>query len=172
MHSSCLDAALKLIYDVQGAHAAGLKVGMLLFDVKGFFDYINHTHMVTILEQLGFNRLIVKWMKHFPRERKVRLKFNCITAEERVQLVGVPQGSLLLPVLSIIYTLGLLHQMKHWNNSSLGMYVNDGALFACVEEWANVDKLIRARDMVCEEWLRRSGLAIEPEKTELIYFQK
>ena len=172
MHSSCLDAALTLIHDVQGAHVAGLKAGMLLFNVKGFFDYINHARMVAILKQLGFNELIVRWTRLFLRERKVCLKFNCITAEERVQPVGVPQRSPLSPVLSIIYTSGLLHQMKHWNNSSLGMYVDDGALFACAEEWADVDKLIRARYTVCEEWLRRSGLAIELEKTELIYFQK
>ena len=145
---------------------------MLLFDVKGFFDYINHARMVAILKQLGFSKEIVRWTTCFLRERKVRLKFNCITAEERVQPVGVPQGSPLSPVLSIIYTSGLLHQMKHWNNSSLGMYVDNGALFTCAEEWANVNKLIRARYTVCEEWLRRSGLAIEPEKTELIYFQK
>ena len=172
MHSSCLDAALTLIHDVQAAHAAGLKTAMLLFDVKGFFDYINHARMTAILTQLGFSKSIVEWTKNFLRERKVRLKFNCITAEERVQPVGVPQGSPLSPVLSIIYTSGLLHQMKHWNNSSLGMYVDDGALFACAEEWADVDRLLRARYMVCEEWLCRSGLAIEPDKTELIYFQK
>ena len=172
MHSSCLDAALTLLHDVQAVHTAGLKMGMLLFDIKGFFDYINHARMAAILTQLGFNKKIVEWAKNFLRERKVRLKFNCITAEERIQPVGVPQGSPLSPVLSIIYTSGLLHQMKHWNNSSLGMYVDDGALFACAEEWADVDKLLRARYTVCEEWLRRSGLAIEPEKTELIYFQK
>ena len=172
MHSSCLDVALTLIHDVQAVHSAGLKAGMLLFDVKGFFDYINHARMSVILTQLGFNRKIVEWTKSFLKERKVRLKFNCITVEERIQPVGVPQGSLLSPVLSIIYTSGLLHQMKHWNNSSLGMYVDDSTLFACAEEWADVDKLIRARYTVCEEWLRRSGLAIEPEKTELIYFQK
>ena len=110
--------------------------------------------MVAILKQLGFNRLIVNWTTHFLRERRVHLKFNCITAEERVQPVGVPQGSPLSPVLSIIYTSGLLHQMKNWNNPSLGMYVDDGALFACAEEWADVDKLIRARYTVCEEWVR------------------
>ena len=172
MHSSCLDAALTLIHDVQAAHAAGLKTAMLLFDVKGFFDYINHARMTAVLTQLGFNRKIVEWTRNFLKERRVRLKFNCVTAEERTQPVGVPQGSPLSPVLSIIYTSGLLHQMKYWNNSSLGMYVDDGALFACAEEWADVNKLLRARYTVCEEWLRRSGLAIEPDKTELIYFQK
>ena len=52
------------------------------------------------------------------------------------------------------------------------MYVDDGILFACAEEWADVTKLLRARYTVCDEWLCRSGLAIEPDKTELLFFQK
>jgi hypothetical protein len=62
--------------------------------------------------------------------------------------------------------------MVHWNNSSLGMYVDDGLLFACAETWDDVTKLLRARYLVCMEWLTRSGLAIELEKTELLFFQK
>jgi hypothetical protein len=62
--------------------------------------------------------------------------------------------------------------MKGWNNSSLGMYVDDGILFACAQEWEDVERLLRARYTICEEWLRRSGLAIEPDKTELLFFQK
>ena len=172
MHSSCLDTALTLVHDVQTAHRTGLKAGMVLFDVKGFFDNINHECMVAVLENLGFDQTTTGWIRVFLHECKVRLKFNCITSEERIQPVGVPQGSLLSPVLSIIYTSGLLHQMRHWNNSSLGMYVDDGALFACAEQWVDVEKLLRARYTVCEDWLRRTGLAIEPDKTELIYFQK
>ena len=172
MHSSCLDAAMTLVHNIQSAHAAGLKMGMVLFDVKGFFDNINHNRMVAVLVNLGFDQLTTEWVREFLRERKVRLSFNNITSEERTQPVGVPQGSPLSPVLSIIYTSGLLHLMKDWNNSSLGMYVDDGALFACADEWADVDKLLRARYTVCEDWLCRAGLAIEPDKTELIYFQK
>ena len=33
LHSSCLDAGITLILDVQTAHAVGLKVGILLFDI-------------------------------------------------------------------------------------------------------------------------------------------
>ena len=142
MHSSCLDAAMTLVHDIQAAHAAGLKTGMVLFDVKGFFDNINHDRMEAVLVNLGFDPLTTGWVREFLRDRKVCLSFNNITSEERTQPVGVPQGSPLSPVLSIIYTSGLLHLMKNWNNSSLGMYVDDGALFACAEEWVDVDKLL------------------------------
>ena len=68
--------------------------------------------------------------------------------------------------------LSLLLKMRGWNNSSLGMYVDDGLLFACAEEWADVTTLLQAQYSVCEEWLHRSGLTIKLEKTELLFFQK
>jgi hypothetical protein len=45
-------------------------------------------------------------------------------------------------------------------------------LFACAEDWSDVERLLRARYTVCEEWLRRAGLAIEPDKTKLLFFEK
>jgi hypothetical protein len=171
-HSSCLDAGLALLHDVQEAHRQGLKCGILLFDVRGFFDNVNHGRMTAILENLGYPPELVHWSEAFLRDRKVRLAFNNIIAEERGQPIGVPQGSPLSPVYSITYTLSLLAMMKGWNNSSLGMYVDDGILFACAEDWRDVTRILTARYTVCEEWLRHSGLAIEPDKTELLFFQK
>lgn len=120
----------------QVAHAAGLKTGMVLFDVKGFFYLVNHHRMVGILSNLGFSAEIVEWVHAFLAHCKVQLCFNRITSEEREQPVGVPQGSPLSPVFSIIYMSGLLHKMKSWSHSLHGMYVNDGTLFACANEWA------------------------------------
>jgi hypothetical protein len=171
-HSLCLDAGLALIHDVQDAHRRGLKVGILLFDVWGFFDNINHRRMMAILENLGYPPELVRWSEVFLKDRKVRLSFNNVISEERGQPIGVPQGSPLSPVYSITYTSSLLAKMKGWHNSSLGMYVDDGILFAASEEWGDVERLLMARYAVCEEWLRRSGLAIEPDKTELLFFQK
>jgi hypothetical protein len=171
-HSSCLDAGLTLLHDIQSAHRAGLKAGILLFDIRGFFDNVNHSRMTAILENLGYPPELVHWSAAFLHDRKVRLSFNNCMSEERGQLIGVPQGSPLSPVLSITHTSSLLAKMKGWNNSSLGMYVDDGILFACPQEWEEVERLLRARYTICEEWLRRSGLAIEPDKTELLFFQK
>ena len=172
MHSSCLDAGITLIHDVQTAHAAGLKASILLFDIRGFFDNVNHNRLAAILDNLRYTLELVRWTRSFLQDRKVRLSFNNITSDEQDQPVGVPQGSPLSPVLSITYTSSLLHKMRDWNNSSLGMYVDDGILFACAAEWAEVSRLLQARYSICEEWLRWLGLAIEPEKTKLLFFQK
>jgi hypothetical protein len=171
-HSSCLDTGLTLLHDVQSVHRAGLKAGILLFDVRGFFDNVNHGRMSAILENLGYPPKLVRWSEAFLHDRKVRLSFNNCTSKERGQPIGVPQGSPLSLVFSITYTSSLLAKMKGWNNSSLGMYVDDGILFVCAQEWWEVERLLRARYTICEEWLRRSGLAIEPDKTELLFFQK
>jgi hypothetical protein len=171
-HSSCLDAGLTLIHDVQTAHANGLKVGILLFNVRGFFDNVNHARLVALIKNMGFSSTLSQWTASFLANRKVRLRFNNITSDQREQPVGVPQGSPLSPVLSIAYTSPLLAKMGRWNNSSLGMYIDDGILFACAEDWSDVERLLWARYTVCDEWLRRAGLAIEPDKTELLFFEK
>jgi hypothetical protein len=171
-HSSCLDMGLALLHDVQEAHRRNLKVGILLFDVCRFFDNVNHAHMTAILENLGYPPKLVRWSEAFLKDRKVHLSFNNVISEERGQPIGVLQSSPLSPVYSITYTSSLLAKMRGWNNSSLGMYVDDGILFATAEEWGDMEWLLRARYTVCEEWLRRSGLAVKPDKTELLFFQK
>jgi hypothetical protein len=124
-HSSCLDAGLALLHDVQEAHKWGLKEGILLFNMWGFFDNVNHGRMTAILENLGYPPELVQWSEAFLKDHKVHLSFNNIISDERGQPIGVPQGSPLSPIYSITYTLSLLAKMTGWNNTSLGMYVDD-----------------------------------------------
>jgi hypothetical protein len=141
-HSSCLDVGLALIHDVQTAHANGLKVGILLFNMWGFFDNVNHARLTAIIHNMGFAPSLAQWTELFLANRKVCLHFNNITSDQRERPVGVPQGSPLSPVLSITYTSPLLLKMGRWNNSSLGMYIDDGILFVCAEEWTDVERLL------------------------------
>jgi hypothetical protein len=54
----------------------------------------------------------------------------------------------------------------------LGMYIDDGAIFACGKTWSEVDEILRMRYSKCVNWLARAGLNTEPDKLELIYFKK
>jgi ribonuclease HI len=170
--SSTLDAGLALLHDIQSAQQAGLQCGILLFDIQGFFDNINHERLVQVLEDLGFAPEIVRWCRSFLQGRTVRLRFNGRTSDPFDFPVGTPQGSPISPVLSIIYTAPLLHKMRALADHSLGMYIDDGAIFACGRKWKDVEGAMRNCYAVCVEWLTRAGLNVEPEKSELLFFRK
>lgn len=55
-----LDASLTLLHDIQSAHQSGLKTKILLFDIQGYFDNINHEHLIKIFTDLGFTLKLVK----------------------------------------------------------------------------------------------------------------
>ena len=122
---------LTLIHNIHSAHQAGLYTGLLLFDIQGFFDHINHEWLVQAMADLGFVHMIVNWCHLFLKDCMVRLQFNGKTADPVNVLVGIPQGSPISPVLSTIYMSDLLYKMRDWTNSSLDMYIDDRVIFAC-----------------------------------------
>jgi hypothetical protein len=101
--SLMLDAGLTLIHDIQSAHKTGLKAGILLFDIQGYFDNINHECLIMTFTELGFAPELVKWYRSFLKDRTVRLKFNGKTSDLFNYMVGTLQGSPVSPVLSTIY---------------------------------------------------------------------
>jgi hypothetical protein len=172
MASSTLDAGLTLTHDIQVAHAAGLRTGLLLFDIQGYFDNINRERLVQVVEDLGFAPEIVSWTRTFLSERTVRLKFNSHTSEPFNSEVGTPQGSPISPVLSTLYTHALLHMTRGIKWTSLNLYIDDGAILACGKTWTDVESSLIAAYTLCASWLDRSGLKAEPDKTELMYFRR
>jgi len=81
MALSMLDVGLTLTHDIQVAHAAGLRMGLLLFDIQGYFDNINRERLVQVVADLGFAPEIVSWTEAFLSKRTVRLKFNSRTSD-------------------------------------------------------------------------------------------
>ncbi len=102
----------------------------------------------------------------------VRLRFNGRMSDPFEFTVGTPQGLPILLVLSVLYTSALLHRTNEWSNVSLGMYIDDGAIFACGQKWQDIESALRNGYTSCIEWLERAGLKVEPDKTELIFFRK
>jgi hypothetical protein len=62
--------------------------------------------------------------------------------------------------------------MRNWNKASLGMYIDDGVIFACGQNWDRVETEMCDSYRECVDWLTRAGLNVEPDKTELLFFRK
>ena len=172
MALSMVDAGLCLVHNVQNVHAVGLRTGICLFDISGFFDNVNHPRLVQLIHDLGFAPEIICWCDSFLADRRVHLKFNGILSDPLVSEVGTPQGSPISPVLSIIYMSPLLHKVRDWERSSLGMYMDDRVLFTCTENWEVVTETLSANYTMCIDWLTQAGLAVEPDKMEMLFFRR
>ena len=120
--SSTLDAGLTLTHDVQCALRAKHRCAALLFDIKGFFDTVHRERLVETIRNLGFSDEVARWTRSFLTDRRVTLSFNGITVADQDQPVGTPQGSLVSPVLSALYTSPLLKIPIAAEGCTLGMY--------------------------------------------------
>ena len=142
-----------------------------MFDIKGFFDNVHKDHLVGTLRNLGYSDGVSRWVLSFLTNRKVVLSLNQEDTPEQDQPVGTPQGSPVSPVLSAIYTSPLLSIPIVADGCTLGMYIDDRVIFAEGPDWATVTRILTTQYLVCEEWLTRNNLAIEPEKSKLVLFR-
>src|SRR6266702_8490871 len=139
--SCTVDAGLSLLHDAQKCLGKGECCAALLFDIKGFFDHVHRKRMAHTLRILGFPESIAAWVDSFLADRRVTLSFNNAFGDERDQPIGTPQGSPVSPILSAFYTSTLLKLVSQARDSTLGMYVDDGIIFAHAKEWPEVNRL-------------------------------
>ena len=67
------------------------------------FDTINHTILIKKLEYYGIGGIALKWFQNYLTNRKPIVKYNDITSEAMTITTGVPQGSILGPLLFLLY---------------------------------------------------------------------
>ena len=81
----------------------GKAFGVLLTDLSKAFDCLSHELIIAKLNAYGFSLSALKLMQSYLSERKQRTKINQAYSSWEEILLGVPQGSVLGPILFIIF---------------------------------------------------------------------
>jgi retron-type reverse transcriptase len=102
--SSTVDAALSFVHDIEAARNHGLVTLCITFDIKGYFDFVNHTRLLRILCDKHLPLPMIKWVKSFLSERQAAICLDGVLSPSEPVENGIPQGSPISPALSIICT--------------------------------------------------------------------
>jgi len=165
---SSFDVAISLVDTVRTLQRPGLRVSTLFLDIKGGFDNINASTLCSSLKKAGVPHYMVSWIGSFLSQRTCRLLFQGSPKTFSPVQVGTPQGSLISPLLFVIYVASLHIQIPRGLSLS---YVDDFALSVASTSYrTNIRTLQRAFGRIrAQGSAREVGLSVP--KTELIHWR-
>ena len=88
---------------VHTAWELGAIASILLLDLKGAFDRVNHRWLLHTLWEKRLPQRLLQWFESFLTNRRESLLFDGKSSREFQMLTGVPQGSPLSPILFLIF---------------------------------------------------------------------
>jgi len=98
---SCLTSLLIFMEEVTSYN--GFPVDVIYLDFQKAFDKVPHCRLISKLKAHGITGNILRWIEHWLNGRKQRVVINGYLSEWINILSGVPQGSVLCPLLFVIY---------------------------------------------------------------------
>ena len=139
----------------------------VFLDLKKAFDTVDHEILLRKLENSGAGCKEVAWFRHYLQGRRQTVVINGVASNEATMSCGVPQGSVLGPLLFLIFINDAptgfrdLLTILFADDTTLQMSDQDAhALFGKVN-----DALALASD-----WFKANKLTLHPSKTKYIFF--
>ena len=139
--------------------------GVLLTDLSKAFDCLNHDLLVAKLNSYGFDYNSLKLINSYLTGRKQRVRVNSKYSSWNEIIFGVPQGSILGPLLFNIYLNDLFLFCK---NSNVANYADDNSPFTCNSDIENVILQLESDTKILLNWVSQNGLKANPEKFHLL----
>ena len=145
------------------------EVRAVFLDISKAFDKVRHDSLIYKLEQNGVSANLLKLTRSYLHNRKQRVLINGSCSDYFSIESGVPQGSVLGPLLFLIYINDLEHDMK----SRIKFFVDDTMLFSIVHDSQTSANELNHDLLAIQKWAYQWKMEFNPDPskqaTELLF---
>ena len=139
--------------------------GAILTDLSKAFDCLNHDLLIAKLEAYGFDNSALLFVKDYLKNRKQRTKVNGSYSSWLDLLFGVPQGSILGPLLFNILINDMFYFIK---DSKITNYADDNTVYSVSENITHLLNILERETTLILEWFRKNEMKTNDDKCHLI----
>ena len=139
---------------------------IIILEIRKEFDTINHEILIEKLKFYGVDCTVILWFENYLQGRQQCTKVFGFKSNYLNILCGVPQGSVLGPLLFSIYINDIVNAC---NLSKPYLFADDGALLfenICRKTYLN----IKIEMLTIIKWLIVNKLSLNIEKTKILIF--
>ena len=127
--------------------------GALLTDLSKAFDCLPHELLIAKLDAYGFDKSSLKLVHSYLSNRKQRVKVNDRYSSRSEILLGVPQGSILGPLLLNIFICDMFYFLEDFD---IAHYVDDSTPYCAGKSVEFVVNNLEQSSAILFEWLNNN----------------
>ena len=160
---SCETQLVSLIEDLARKTSQGKQTDLILLDFSKAFDKVNHSKLIMKLHSYGIRSATLRWIQAFLGNRRQKVVVEGEEWDSVPVTSGVPQGSVLGPILFLVYINDLPDDIV----SQVRLFADATAIYLTLENKSDSDKLQRDLDRL-QTWEARWDMEFNPSKCQVV----
>ena len=163
-HKSTTTNLLEALNVITEAQMHGIPVDILFLDYQKAFDTVPHRRLLKQIESFGITDKALKWIESFLSNRKQRVRVNNCTSSWKPVISGIPQGSILGPILFTLF----VNDIPSLLQSIIALYADDTKLFSAILSDDPDNDLVKDLKIL-EDWSKKFQMKFHPDKCHVMH---
>jgi hypothetical protein len=143
----------------------GKEIRVVFLDISKAFDRVWHKGLIWKLHKIGIRGRLLLWIENYLKERYQRVIINGQYSDWTKIIAGVPQGSVLGPLLFLVFINDITSVINH---CKIRLFADDTCLFITVDDREVAADLINKDLQNIQEWADKWLVTFSPPKTEAL----
>ena len=146
----------------------GKEVRAIFCDISKAFDRVWHKGLLFKLHSVGISGSLLQWFTDYLANRKQRVVIPGVSSSWSSVEAGVPQGSILGPLLFLLYINDIVENI----NSSIRLFADDTTLYIIVDNPVEAAYQLNSDLSKIHQWANQWLVTFNPSKSESVIFSR